>query len=220
MVTLVQLFELNFEIDTARPHHVLHFKVWQLHIISRHFNGLGVLTSSIQTQLFALCASNDHLAGFENQSSCSLRFSHPHDDCCKTLRVVLSISALNGNIFQIKFALQVGCRHQVLKLWRLELCLLRCLVNSRLLSHYLLSTTRRVWIRHYLTSHHWRSIVHSRWRLETRHCSKRRLNHWHSRRSLCNLVRSRRNTWPFKHRVWMLLTIKRLLILRHGPSRV
>jgi hypothetical protein len=84
----------------------------------------------------------------------------------------------------------------------------------------LLRPRRRVRVRHHLSSHHRRCVVHPRSWLETRHCHKRRLSHWHSRRSLCNLVRTRRNACAFVHLMRVLRRTLRLLILRNGPSSI
>lgn len=129
VLALEQALELNLKVDRARTNHVLHLEVRQLHIVSDLLDGLRVLLSRVKTVLLTLSPSDHHFSGFKNQRRRSLGLLHPHDDGRKTLWIVLGISALKRNVFQIQLTAQIGGRNQVLKFGRLVLGHLRSLAS-------------------------------------------------------------------------------------------
>lgn len=102
--TVEQLLQLDFEVDRARTHHVLDFKVLELHLVADLLDGLCVVLSGVEAKLLALGSGDHHLACFEDQGCSACRFFHSHYYSGKSLGVVFSISALEGNILQIELA--------------------------------------------------------------------------------------------------------------------
>ena len=62
----------------------------------------------------------DHFTRRENQRGCS-RFPNSHNNRGKSFRVVLCISGMHCNLFQIKFsAIQIYCCNNILQLWWID----------------------------------------------------------------------------------------------------
>lgn len=69
MVTVVKLFQLDFEIYRAARHHILYFKFRELHRwVAYAFDILGILFGCLLTFHFTFGSGDDHLSVLENQS--------------------------------------------------------------------------------------------------------------------------------------------------------
>lgn len=89
-----------------------HLKIDTIHE-SRHaicepnyLNNASVFPGSNTALLNSLGPSADHFAGGEDQSS-GLGLSESHDHSCKPTRVVLRISCLEGDVFEIQRAVEI-----------------------------------------------------------------------------------------------------------------
>ena len=59
----------------------------------------------------------DHFTGRENQRRRS-GITNSHDDCGKAFRIVLGITCVHGDFFQVQFTtIQVNCGDNILESW-------------------------------------------------------------------------------------------------------
>jgi len=109
---VVQALQSNFEINSARGHHVLYLEVSELdRILVDSLDCLGILLCCVFRLALRLSSCDDHLAILEYECSCPYRVLQSHDQCSESLRVILCVTTLDTYLSQIKVALQVGCRN-------------------------------------------------------------------------------------------------------------
>lgn len=106
----------NWELDVAAAHDVLDLEVGKLCVESELLNDASILARGKLAVVFGLGAGHDHLAGSEDESR-GLGLSNAHDDGRETLRVVLGVSGVQSDGFEIKTAVQVHGRNNVLQRW-------------------------------------------------------------------------------------------------------
>jgi len=120
-----QLFKVDFMVNWTRGHHVLDDEILKLDLLLHNFlNCLGVVLSSLETLILTLSSCDNHFTSFENEGRGSHRFLHSHDYSCESLRVVLSVSAFQSDVFKLKLLIQFSSGDQILQNWRLQLRLL------------------------------------------------------------------------------------------------
>jgi hypothetical protein len=111
-----QSFQINFVIYTARRNHILHGKLRNPNFLLAHlFNGSSIVFCCVFTLLLTLGSSDDHLTSLKNKCSGPLWILHSHNDSSKPLRIILSISAFERNLFKVKLLVELRRGHQVLK---------------------------------------------------------------------------------------------------------
>ena len=76
-------------------------------------NDFGVFTTGQFTVLFGLGPCDDHLAATENKPS-GFGIAKSHDDCSKTVGIVLGSFAFPGNFLEIQFAAEINCADDIL----------------------------------------------------------------------------------------------------------
>lgn len=104
---VVEPFKRYGEPDIAGADYVLDLEVLHVHVEANFLNRFGVLLGGVFTELLRLSTSADHLTRAEDQS-CSLRVSDTHDYGSETPGIVLSISAIQGNLPQVKLSPKIG----------------------------------------------------------------------------------------------------------------
>jgi hypothetical protein len=89
VVTACQAFETDWELDVARADDVLDLKVRELCVEAKLLDDTSVFAGSKFAVVFRLCASDDHLARGEDQSS-RLGLTNTHNNRGETLRRMLA----------------------------------------------------------------------------------------------------------------------------------
>ena len=92
----------------AAPDHVLNFKFFKLYWEPNSFDGFFVHLGSILAIFYALGSCDNHFTCFENESCGTGSLLHSHDDCSKSLGIILGISTLDSNVFEIETTVQIG----------------------------------------------------------------------------------------------------------------
>jgi hypothetical protein len=114
-MVLVQVLKRDWKFYVTGAHNILDLEFLQLHICETHFlDHLGIPLGSNIRLFLTLGTCDDHLTRVENEGS-GFRVSDTDDHCCKTLRVILSISATQCDFPKVKQDREVGSRDNVLE---------------------------------------------------------------------------------------------------------
>lgn len=111
---VLEAFEGNGELNIAGADYVLDFEFFQGDLEAHFFDGLHVDFSGLFGQLFAFGSGADHFAAGEDEGG-GFGFSDSHDDGSESFGVVLCVFAVDGDVPEIEFALEVGSGDDVLK---------------------------------------------------------------------------------------------------------
>lgn len=100
----------KFNVTTAD--HVLYFEVQEFRGKTEFLYDARVLSGREPRVLFAFRARADHFARGENEGRrAGLSYSHYHGR--ETFGIVFGVTCVQGDFFQVQFAVQVDCRDDV-----------------------------------------------------------------------------------------------------------
>ena len=114
MIAMVKLLQLNFEANRATGHHILDFEFCEFYGVANLPNGSCVLLSCLLTIHFTLRPCNHHLSILKNKGSSPSWLLQSHNQCGKSLRIVLGISTMITNFQQVQIVVQVSSWNEIL----------------------------------------------------------------------------------------------------------
>ena len=112
VVATCQTLKTNRELDVARADDVLDLEVRELGIEAELLDDTRILAASKLAVIFGFRTSNNHLAGSEDQRG-RLGLTDTHDDGSETLRVVLSVTCMQGDRLEVEPAVEIHCSDDV-----------------------------------------------------------------------------------------------------------
>lgn len=110
---LFQPLQVNRHFHVARSHYILHLEIVVVDLEPHTLNDLRVLPTRQLAVLLWFGSSYDHLAAAENKPS-SFGIAKSHDNCCKSVRIVLSGLPFPCYLLQVQFTAQIHSTHHVL----------------------------------------------------------------------------------------------------------
>lgn len=105
-------FKSNRELDVTTADDILNLELGKLCLKAKLLNDTSILASSKPREFLTLGTSDDHLATGKDKGRC-LGLADSHDHGRKTLRIIFSITGVQGDRFQIKPALQIYCGYNI-----------------------------------------------------------------------------------------------------------
>ena len=101
MFAMVQLLQFDLEVDRATRHHILNSEFGELYRVSDTSNSFCILFGCLFTVLLTLGACYNHLTVLKNKCGCPGWLLESHDQCSKSLRIILSISTMITNFQEV-----------------------------------------------------------------------------------------------------------------------
>ena len=101
MFTMVKLLQFDLEANRATRNHILNSEFGELYRVSDTSDSFCILFGSLFAILLTLGACYNHLTVLKNKCGCPGWLLESHDQCCKSLRIILSISTMITNFQEV-----------------------------------------------------------------------------------------------------------------------